>query len=266
MNHKNLMLSVAVGDICGSIYELRGYGTKNYEEVNLLRDDTDYTDDTICAFACAEALLKGIDVGKNLWERCQPEIKRGFGNRFRQWLMDENRTPYVSQGTNGSAMRCMAAGFLAQNEEECKEMAFRIAEPTHNHPDSIRGAEAIAMGIYHTLRGKDKNFIRQHVLDAYYPDWSGKKYSEIVPDLPFSCLCNDTVPLALICYLESTSFEQCLKMCIGNGSDSDTIAAMAAPMAYIHYGAMPEELIRLAESKLPEWMLEVNRQISERIQ
>lgn len=122
MNHKNLMLSVAVGDICGSIYELRGYGTKNYEEVNLLRDDTDYTDDTICAFACAEALLKGIDVGKNLWERCQPEIKRGFGNRFRHLLafllvLSQEAGCHTTQGTAIGSLADVGRAVLVQQPQ-----------------------------------------------------------------------------------------------------------------------------------------------------
>lgn len=265
-SYKDIMLSVAIGDICGSFYELRGNGTKDVNEVNLLRDDTDYTDDTVCAFACAEALLKGIDVGKNLWERCQPEIQRGFGNRFRQWLMDENRTPYVSQGTNGSAMRCMAAGILARTEEECKEMAFRIAEPTHNHPDCIKGAEVVALAIYYLLRGWGKFKISKLIEENYFPRWRSygggvKSLSYVLRDNQFSCLCEDTVPLALICFLASEDYVDCLKKCIATGSDSDTIAAMASPMAYIYYRELPSELVQLAKSKLPQWMLDINEQV-----
>lgn len=264
-SYQDIMLSVAIGYICGSIYELRGNGTKDVNVVNLLRDDTDYTDDTVCAFACAEALLKGIDVGKKLWERCQPEIQRGFGNRFRQWLMDEKRTPYVSQGTNGSAMRCMAAGILARTEEECKEMAFRIAEPTHNHPDSVKGAEVVALAIYYLLRGWGKFKIRE-LLEKRYPRWIDsygniKHLDSVLRDNQFSCLCEDTVPLALICFLESEDYVDCLKKCIATGSDSDTMAAMASPMAYIFYRQLPSELVQLAKSKLSQWMLDINEQV-----
>ena len=53
---KNLLLSAAIGDIVGMPYEFKGR-TKDYNAVNLLLQTNTYTDDTVCTFACAEALL-----------------------------------------------------------------------------------------------------------------------------------------------------------------------------------------------------------------
>ena len=61
---KNLLLSEAIGDISGKPYEFH-YRTKNYDAVNLLHPKNDYTDDTVCTFACAEA--------PNERSRCSPE-------------------------------------------------------------------------------------------------------------------------------------------------------------------------------------------------
>ena len=65
---KNLLLSAAIGDIAGMPYEFEGR-TKDYNFVDLLLPSNTYTDDTVCTFACAESLLKGIDMAENLWIR-----------------------------------------------------------------------------------------------------------------------------------------------------------------------------------------------------
>ena len=32
--------------------------------------------------------------------------------------------------------------------------------------------------IFHLKNGKDKDFVREQILDRYYPDWSNKKYAD----------------------------------------------------------------------------------------
>ena len=93
------------------------------------------------------------------------------------WMASHNPKPYRSLG-NGSAMRCSSAGWLAKTEEECIRMAHETAAPTHNHPEGFKGAEATALAIFHLKNGKDKAFVREQILDRYYPDWSNKKYAD----------------------------------------------------------------------------------------
>lgn len=253
----NLLLSAAIGDIAGEPYEFEGR-TKNYNAVNLLLPTNTYTDDTVCTFACAEALLKGLDMAENLWNRCRADFNRGFGGRFAMWLIaKEIQPPYHSYG-NGSAMRVSAAGFMAKSVEECIDLATKTALPTHDHPEGIKGAVATTLAIYYGMQGKDKDYIRHHVLDEYYPNWSGLTYAGIKPGYRFDETCQQTVPAALICFLESKDYEDCLKLSIALGGDADTLAAISGPIAYAFYREIPVELIENAMAKLPEWMLQVN--------
>ena len=96
------------------------------------------------------------------------------------------------------------------------------------------------------------------MLDEYYPQWSGLTYAGIKPAYYFDETCQQTIPAALICFLESKNYEDCLKLAIALGGDADTLAAIAGSMAYAYYKEMPEELIANAKAKLPEWMLLVN--------
>ena len=186
---------------------------------------------------------------------------RGFGGMFARWLIaKEIQPPYNSFG-NGSGMRVSAAGFMAKTKEECIEMATRTALPTHNHSEGIKGAVATALAIYYGMDGKDKDFIRTHVLDEYYPNWSGLTYEGIKPGYGFDETCQQTIPAALICFLESKDYADCLKLAISLGGDADTLAAIAGPMAYAFYREIPDELIANAKAKLPEWMLEINEEL-----
>jgi len=257
---KNLLLSTAIGDISGEPYEFYE-STKDYDAVDLLFPGNDYTDDTLCTFACAEALLHNLDMAHNLWKRCREDLNRGFGGCFISWLIAREVQPAYHSYGNGSGMRCSAAGFLAKTKEECIEMAIRTALPTHDHSEGIKGAVATALAIFYGMQGKDKNYIRRHVLDEYYPSWSTKSYSEIKPGYHFDATCQLTIPAALICFLESKDYADCLKLAISLGGDADTLAAISGPMAYAFYKEMPEELIENAKKKLPKWMLLINDEL-----
>ena len=96
------------------------------------------------------------------------------------------------------------------------------------------------------------------MLNKFYPKWEGVKYKSFQPSYQFNETCMDTVPASIICFLESTDFEDCLKKTIATGGDADTMAAISCPIAYAFYKEMPEKLIELAKIKLPKWMLDVN--------
>lgn len=259
---KNLLLSAAIGDIAGMPYEFEGR-TKNYDAIDLLLPSNTYTDDTVCTFACAEALLKNLDMAVNLWSRGREDFYRGFGGRFARWLIANEVQPSYHSFGNGSGMRVSAAGFMAKSVEECIDLATKTALPTHDHTEGIKGAVATALTIYYGMAGKDKDFIRHHVLDEYYSDWSSLTYDMIKPDYYFDETCQLTIPAALICFLESNDYADCLKLAISLGGDADTLAAIAGPMAYACYKVMPEELIANAKAKLPEWMLQVNEEFDQ---
>lgn len=253
---KNLLLSAAIGDIAGQPYEFKRR-TKDINRVDLLNPANDYTDDTVCTFACADALLHGLDMATSLKSHCLADMYRGYGGRFATWLISDGCEPYNSFG-NGSAMRVSAAGFMASDAEECRRLATLTAEPTHNHPEGIKGAVATALAIFYALHGHGKEFIRQNVLEMFYPDWALKSYEEIKPGYYFDETCQLTVPAALICFLESTDYAHCLKLAISLGGDADTLAAIAGPIAYAYYKEMPGELVANARKKLPQWMLDLN--------
>lgn len=262
---KNLLLAAAIGDICGVPYEFNDW--KDYDGVDLFHPENDYSDDTVCTFACAEALIEGKDVAERLKTRCLADPNRCYGIGFSNWLSKEGIAPAYNSWGNGSAMRASSAGFLAKSEEECVVLANKTAAPTHNHAEGFKGAAATALAIYYAMHGKDKEFIRENVLNKYYPKWKGEKYELFQPTYQFNETCMDTVPAALVCFLDSTDFVDCLKKTLSTGGDADTMAAISCPIAYAFYKEMPDELVELAKKKLStpraQWMLEINEKFDD---
>lgn len=253
----NYLLSVAIGDIAGSAYEGRTHRVKDYDKVKMFSSRAHFTDDTVCTFACAEALLHGLDMATNLWMCANQHRHAGFGSRFKLWMEDHYHLPYGSFG-NGSAMRCSAAGWLAKNEDECVQMATETAAPSHNHPEGIKGAVVTALTIFHLKQGRDKEFVRKEILDKYYPYWKDKAYKDFHDDYTFDSTCPGTVGPAIICFLESKDYVDCLRLAISLGGDADTLAAISGPMAYAYYKEIPDPLIYKALKMLPDWMVKVN--------
>ena len=62
------MLGAIIGDIVGSRWEFAPTNDYNFE---LFSDKNEFTDDTICTVAVADALLKGKDSGQSIHEWCR---------------------------------------------------------------------------------------------------------------------------------------------------------------------------------------------------
>lgn len=262
---QHLLLSAAIGDICGSVYERRRYATKRYADVDLFHPYSRFTDDTVCTFACAEALLNGLDMAASLRMWCLQYPKAGYGGGFMVWFNNPEAKAYGSYG-NGAAMRCSSAGWLATTHEECIEMATRTAMPTHNHPEGIKGAVATALTIFYLKTGHDKAFIKEKVLREYYPDWAETTYDEIHPHYHFRSSCQETVPPAILSFIKSESYADCITRAIALGGDADTLATIAGPMAYAHFRVIDAPLLELAKVVLPQSMWNLSEAFDERCQ
>lgn len=288
---KDCLLSEAIGDICGSPWEFAPYKQLSMEglkasmtfdySANQLFEATPLfenynnqdayqriphrpiaTDDTICTFAIAEAVLNGTDIQQNLEKRCLQHINVGYGPMFVRWLMNPNKKPYNSYG-NGSAMRCSIAGWFCDNHADVVSLATKTAEPTHNHPDGIKGAVQTALAIYRGRKGWNKEDISEAILEQYPEGWKDVTWDMIHEQYTFDVTCNGSVPVVAIILRESSSFEDCILRCIQSGGDADTLCAIAGPIAYSVYREFPDWMYSLADKYLPDWCKEVNEQFNQ---
>ena len=76
---------------------------------------------------------------------------------------------------------------------------------------------------------------------------------EIRPGYRHVETCQQTVPEAIVAFLESTGFEDALRNAVSLGGDSDTLACITGGIAEAFYG-MPPELRQETLKRLPEKM------------
>lgn len=255
------MLGAIIGDIVGSIYEFDNIKTKDFE---LFGRECFFTDDTVMSVAVAEALLdtqpgdkenvikNKLAASMKKWGREYPDA--GYGGHFSYWLRTDDTQPYNSYG-NGSAMRVSAAGWLYDDMFTTRYMARLTSAVTHNHPEGIKGAEATAAAIFLARNGASKQEIREYIEKEFSYDLNFT-CDEIRPTYYFNETCMDTVPQAIVAFLDGESFEDVIRTGVSIGGDTDTLCAIAGSIAEAYYG-IPEDIVGTAKSFLTDDLLEV---------
>ena len=234
--------------------------------------------------AVAEAIMNGgqkddfIDAMKK-YGRMYPDA--GYGPRFNTWIQSNDGSPYNSFG-NGSAMRVspcawvMDCSFCARTGAwpSRRALARLSAEVTHNHPEGIKGAMATSDAIFlcryyfggycgdyeqpindHPTECKRR--IKEYIEKEYGYNLS-PSLDDIRPNYHFNETCQDTVPQAIIAFLESTDFEDAIRNAISLGGDSDTLAAITGSIAEAAYG-IPDWIKDKAYTYLDEPLKDVLR-------
>lgn len=247
------MLGSILGDIIGSTYEFSNTKDYNFE---MFPYGSSFTDDSVLTIAIADAILRKKDYGRTIyqWAMKYPNPMGAYGTSFSQWMYSENQQPYGSFG-NGSAMRVSSVGWLFDGETEVLDEARKSAEFTHNHSEGIKGAQAIAIAVFFARKGKSKHFIKNYIEQKFGYNLD-RSVNEIRKNYTFNETCQGTVPEALTCFLESSSFEDAIRNAISIGGDSDTIGAVVGGIAEAFYG-IPQDLTEKAMSYLPDDMKKV---------
>jgi ADP-ribosylglycohydrolase len=232
------MLGAIAGDIIGSVYE--GHDLKR-TDFPLFDPRCRFTDDTVLTVAVADAIMTGAPYGQKLKEYYRYYPRAGYGAHFRRWAASEDTRPYYGMG-NGSAMRVSPIGFAFDTLDEVMEQARRSAEVTHNHPEGIKGAQAVASAVFLARMGSSKEEIRTYIERTFEYDLS-EPLDRIREHYRFDVTCPGSVPQAITAFLESNDFEDTIRKAVSIGGDSDTIACMAGGMAQAFYGTVPEVIV-----------------------
>jgi ADP-ribosylglycohydrolase len=132
-------------------------------------------------------------------------------------------------------MRISSVGFAFNTLDEVLVRAAEYTALTHNHTEGIKGAQATAAAIFLARTGSTKADIRQYTAATFHYDLS-RSVDEIRPTHQFDESCQGTVPQAIVCFLESTDFEDAIRNAISLGGDSDTLACITGGIAQAHYG------------------------------
>lgn len=239
------MIGAIIGDIVGSRFEFNNTSNFNFE---LFTNRCDFTDDTICTIAIADALLNTYNYKEKLQEWCKafPNPMGGYGGSFACWVRSNNPQPYNSFG-NGSAMRVSPIAWCFDTLDEVQEEARRTAIVTHDHPEGIKGAVATATAIYMARKYGKEQMLR--TITSFYPTW----VEPLLGKNKFDETCQGTMPVVFGIINKANSFEEAIRYAIAVGGDSDTIGAIVGSIAEAIW-EIPIELQNIAMSYLPQNM------------
>ena len=244
------MLGAIIGDVAGSYYEVLEIENRNRgfnERVKILDKNTPlftenstYTDDSVLTCAIYDAIVNGNkNYEKYLRSYGLKELSLGgdkfgrnrFGSGFVDWLLGNGRCD--SYG-NGCAMRVSPIGYLFDTLEDVKRESKNATIPSHNHKDSIKASEAVAVAIFKLRNGETKEDVIEYIKNNYYNlDYD---LEDLQRNNKFSSKASITVPQAFYIFSIANSFEDTIRKAISIGGDTDTIAAIAGSIAESFYG------------------------------
>ncbi len=241
------MLGAIAGDVIGSVHEAAATKTKRFP---LFTPDSCFTDDTVLTAAVAEVLLTGGDYTRMFHRYFRTYPDAGYGGQFKLWCELRRTEPYHSWG-NGAAMRVSPIGWAFDRLEDVLAEAERSAAVTHNHPEGICGAKAVAAAVYLARRCPEKSEIAEYI-EGEFGYRLDVPLKAVRRTFLFDVSCAGTVPWALRAFLEADGYEDAVRNAISLGGDADTLASIAGAVAGAYYGVPPEiateTLARLDES------------------
>ena len=247
------ILGAIAGDIIGSAYEFNNVKSLDFA---LFPSGTYFTDDSVLTVATMDALLNGSGYAEEYQYYGEAFPHRGYGGNFKAWIYADNPRPYNSWG-NGSAMRVSPIGWYCDTIEDTLAEAKKSAEVTHNHPEGIKGAQAVAAAVYLARTGKSKAEIKTFIADTFGYDLD-RTTGEIRPGYTFDVSCQGSAPEAIIAFLESVDFENAVRLAVSLGGDSDTIACITGGIAEAFYQTIPDYIAEMSSIILgPDLMIDV---------
>jgi ADP-ribosyl-[dinitrogen reductase] hydrolase len=250
------MIGAIIGDIAGSRFEFNNHRSKDFE---LFHKDCHFTDDTVCTMATIEWLLlrkpypNAKEYAKLLRKWCLRYPDESYGSSFNEWFRQPNAPAYNSFG-NGSAMRVTPVGFF-KAASTVDDMAKLNAIVTHDHPEGIKGAQATAYAVQ-MAKDKSSKELTRHVISKRYGYDLSFTCDEIRDTYQYNETCQQTVPQAIVAFLDSTGFEDAIRNAVSIGGDSDTLAAITGGIAEAYYG-VPKDLKRQVLNYLPNEIVEL---------
>ena len=280
------MLGAVAGDIIGSPFEWLNTSDEGFElcrtnhgswKGRAVAAHPHFTDDTVITLAVARWMMGDSDrSGRSLvgymTDMAAQYPKAGYTPRFYRWLQSEYHNPTVSYG-NGTAMRVSPVGMMLDDLADVVRVAAVSAEVSHNHPDSIGGAQAVAQAVWMARKGRSKDDIRFAMTHDFGYDIDMEEDS--LRALLRGCApepvivngedtgliyyretgltdssCKLSVTAALRAFLETDGYESAVRRSVALGGDCDTIAAICGSIAAPFYGGVPEKIAALCDTFL----------------
>lgn len=258
------------GGVCGNIIGISCYDNKvfysGYTNESIASMMQYYSCDTVLVLSVASAISELTNklpmywhttnmydnvIEETLIQKLEYFTRKynhiSYGDMFIRWINSADHMPYNSCG-NGSAIRAAYIGWVGNSMSEVEKLAEISARISHNHPEGVAGAKAVAGSIFLLRSGKSKIDVKNYVSRFYNMNFS---LSSVRTPLEFDATCQQTVPYAIAAFLENDSYIDVIRAASSLYGDMDTIPCIAGSIAEALYD-VPHSIIRKAQSVIGE--------------
>lgn len=280
------MLGAVAGDIIGSPYEWNNTDDMYFELGRSMKGTFHgqtktyhprITDSTVMTLAVARWLMHDKDHDEKALVRTMLSMsesypKAGYAGAFRRWLESEYHRPFVN-ADNDVAARVSPVGLYFDNLGDVMRYSAIAAGVSHNHPDALKGAQAVAQVVWMARYGRSKDDIRFAMEHDFGYNLSrpqdeltlllkGCKAEPIIVNGVETgnfyfretgkrdVSCDLSVTAALTAFLDSDGYESAVRRAVALGGDSAAIAAICGSIADPFYGGVPEKITKLCDIHL----------------
>lgn len=257
----DVVKATCLGDIIGYKYELVEHDYVAAKTEVLPPISSFYTDDTELSIATMKAILKNDknpDFRREYIAAYHANPNAGYGGSFAVWAARKLDVGYHSMA-NGSAMRISFIPAYYEDINDVVKHTIDSAMVTHNHVEGVRGAVIISVCIWLALHNYSKEEIYEYCKKYYHYSERdkelivyGNEIFDIDTDLSTlgekpntSLFCCHSVPYAIKCFLDTNSYEECMREVLSRFGDTDTICAIAGGLCYAYYGETGFDLDKL---------------------
>lgn len=249
------MFGTIIGDVCGSTYTLLANNSNKSKDVELLPRGSRFTGETVQATAIADSILNGKPYRKALveWYHLYPVASYGLG--FCKWASSTFMYDNDSTG-NAAAVRSAPVGRAFDTDKDIMQEAMMSAAPSHSSPDGIAGAQSVALSIFLARQHKPKATIRGQIMRRFGYELR-PTVDEIRDSYKFNKNARESVPEAIICFLDSKDFIDTLRNALSLGGDARAQCSIACAIAEAYYGGVDMELWNKVKSLLPPDIYEI---------
>lgn len=255
------IIGAIIGDIIGSQYEfpdMRPDGL-DWEHCELFTGKCEFTDDTVLSIATKFAIDNKISFRSAYFKFGNKFPHCVYGSGFESWLSSKWSKPYNSVG-NGSAMRVSYVADKFDTQKEVINYATNSAKCTHNHPEGIKGAVVTVMCSWMAKNKCSKAEIYEYAESEYNEEYDfpvSYSMERLRKEYIWSENCQNTVPAAIRCFLDSQDYESCIRNCLSLPCDMDTMCCIAGGIAESFYGTTTFDNQRIFERFLDKSLLEL---------
>lgn len=254
------IVGAILGDIAGSRWEFGRPKDLDWEHIELFTDDCFFTDDTVLTVATKYALQNNVSFADAYHKFGNDYPNCSYGGSFDTWLHFNDKEPYNSFG-NGSAMRVSPVVDFTETKDAVLWEATQSAMCTHNHPEGIKGAYVTALCAWMAKVGASKKEIKEYANKEY----SSYKYifpvsmslKELREKYRWDVTCQDSVPVAIRCFLDSEDYESFIRNVLSLPCDTDTLCAIGGSIAEEFYHGTGFDEDKLLRRYLDENMYEI---------